>query len=101
MIGLSEEELSTLQNVFSNIDNISQVILFGSRATGTNRKSSDVDLAIKGDDLGIDTLAKLKNILEEQTKLPYFFDIIIYDHITNQELKHQIDKYGVSIWNII
>ena len=101
MIGLSEEELSTLQNVFSNFDNISQVILFGSRAIGTNRKSSDVDLAIKGEDLGINTIAKLKNILEEQTKLPYFFDIIIYDHITNQELKEQIDKYGVSIWNII
>lgn len=101
MIGLSEEELSTLQNVFSNFDNISQVILFGSRAIGTNRKSSDVDLAIKGEDLGINTIAKLKNILEEQTKLPYFFDIIIYDHINNQELKEQIDKYGVSIWNII
>lgn len=99
MIGLSEEELSTLQNVFSNFDNISQVILFGSRAIGTNRKSSDVDLAIKGEDLGINTIAKLKNILEEQTKLPYFFDIIIYDHINNQELKEQIDKYGVSIWN--
>jgi predicted nucleotidyltransferase len=101
MIGLSEEELSTLQNVFANFDNISQVILFGSRAIGTNRKSSDVDLAIKGDDLGINTIAKLKNILEEQTKLPYFFDIIIYDHINNQELKEQIDKYGVSVWNII
>lgn len=99
MIGLSEEELSTLQNVFSNFDNISQVILFGSRAIGTNRKSSDVDLAIKGEDLGINTISKLKNILEEQTKLPYFFDIIIYDHINNQELKEQIDKYGVSIWN--
>lgn len=99
MIGLSEEELSTLQNVFSNFDNISQVILFGSRAIRTNRKSSDVDLAIKGEDLGINTISKLKNILEEQTKLPYFFDIIIYDHINNQELKEQIDKYGVSIWN--
>lgn len=97
MIGLSDSELQTLRDVFSRFSDISEVILFGSRARGTHRPSSDVDLALKGKNLSIDTLAKLRYILEEETNLPYFFDIVIYDRVENEALKREIDEGGERI----
>ena len=97
MIGLSQKELEILKEVFKKFDNINEVILFGSRALGKHRPSSDIDLAIKGN-VDINTLSKLKYILEEETTLPYFFDIVIYDNLENQELKKHIDEFGKIIY---
>ncbi len=98
MLGLSETELSTLREVFTQFDAIEEVILFGSRARGTHKKASDVDLAIKGKNIDLDTLAKLTYTLEEETNLPYFFDIVIFDKITNEALKKAIDEGGKKIY---
>ena len=98
MLGLSETELSTLREVFTKFDAIEEVILFGSRARGTHQKASDVDLAIKGKNIDLDTLAKLKYTLEEQTNLPYFFDVVIYDKISDNALKKAIDEGGERIY---
>lgn len=92
MIGLSDSELQILRDVFVRFPDIEEVILFGSRARGTHRPSSDVDLAIKGKNLSIDTLAKLRYILEEETNLPYSFDIVIYDRVENEALKREVDE---------
>jgi len=98
MVGLSEKELSSLREVFMKFDAIEEVILFGSRARGTHQKASDVDFAIKGKNIDLDTLSKLKYTLEEETNLPYFFDIVIYDKITNDALKQAIDEGGEKIY---
>ncbi|WP_442765013.1 nucleotidyltransferase family protein [Sulfurospirillum cavolei] len=95
---MSETELSTLREVFTQFDAIEEVILFGSRARGTHKKASDVDLAIKGKNIDLDTLAKLTYTLEEETNLPYFFDIVIFDKITNEALKKAIDEGGKKIY---
>jgi predicted nucleotidyltransferase len=101
MIGLSPKELEILKNVFKKFDNIEEVILFGSRALGTHETASDIDLAIKGN-VDINTLSKLKYTLEEETTLPYFFDVVIYDNLDNLELKKHIDELGEVIYlNVI
>jgi uncharacterized protein len=96
MIGLSQKELEILKEVFKKFDNIKEVILFGSRALGTHKTASDIDLAIKGN-MNINTLSKLKYTLEEDTNLPYFFDVVIYDNLDNLELKKHIDEFGKVI----
>ena len=98
MIGLSPKELEILKNVFKKFDDIKEVILFGSRALGTHKTASDIDLAIKGN-VDINTLSKLKYTLEEDTNLPYFFDVVIYDNLDNMELKSHIDEFGIVISN--
>lgn len=97
MIGLSPKELEILKNVFKKFDDIKEVILFGSRALGTHKTASDIDLAIKGN-VDINTLSKLKYTLEEDTNLPYFFDVVIYDNLENMELKKHIDEFGKIIY---
>ena len=97
MIGLTPKEQKILQNVFKKFDDIKEVILFGSRALGTHKTASDIDLAIKGK-VDINTLSKLKYTLEEDTNLPYFFDVVIYDNLENQELKKHIDGFGKIVY---
>ena len=97
MIGLTPKELEILQNVFKKFDDIKEVILFGSRALGTHKTASDIDLAIIGN-VDINTLSKLKYTLEEDTNLPYFFDVVIYDNLENLELKKHIDGIGKTIY---
>ena len=98
MIGLTSKELEILKDVFKKFDDIKEVILFGSRALGTHKIASDIDLAIKGN-VDINTLSKLKYNLEENTNLPYFFDVVIYDNLENMELKRHIDGVGKIIYN--
>ena len=97
MVGLTPKELEILKNVFKKFDDIKEVILFGSRALGTHKTASDIDLAIKGN-VDINTLSKLKYTLEEDTNLPYFFDVVIYDNLENMELKKHIDEFGKIIY---
>lgn len=98
MLGLSDKELSILREVFAKFNAIEEVVLFGSRARGTHQKASDVDLAIKGKNIDLDTLAKLTYTLEEETNLPYFFDVVMYDKIKDDALKRAIDEGGEKIY---
>ena len=48
-------------------------------------------LSAKQNNMEQKTNAKLRYILEEETNLPYFFDVVVYDKIENVELKMAID----------
>lgn len=98
MLGLSEKELSALREVFAKFDAIEEVVLFGSRARGTHQKASDVDLAIKGKNIDLAMLAKVTYTLEEETNLPYFFDVVVYDKIKDDALKRAIDEGGATMY---
>ena len=87
------EEIITKLNAFD----LTEIILFGSRARGNFRDNSDVDLALIGN-LTFLQITRIKAILEEETSLPYFFDVVEYNSLTNMELKNQIDQNGKILW---
>lgn len=90
--GLNKAAVSQLRAVFCEFPSLERVILFGSRAKGTHAKGSDIDLAVKGlSDLEV---IRLSMILNEELDLPYFFDVIGVESITNQELKKHIQRKG-------
>ena len=97
MYGFSEKQLKEIIQIFSSYQEIDEAILFGSRAKGTHKEASDVDIAIKGKNITYSFAAKLKSHLEDDTNLPYFFDIIAYKTITSKELKEHIRIYGKTI----
>ena len=73
MYGLSNRHLKTLLKIlFAHADGLEQVILFGSRARGDCKKTSDVDLAIK---FSRPIHAQLAADFESST-FPYTTDII-------------------------
>jgi len=97
-IGLLESDLTLIARAATQLPEIQQVILFGSRAKGTQKPGSDVDLAIKGQNLAYETAIRLASLLNEETPLPYFFDVVNYDAITEPQLLEHIDRVGVLIF---
>ncbi len=97
-IGLLESDLALIGSAAGQIPEIDKVILFGSRAKGTHKRGSDVDLAIKGNNLAYESAIRLASLLNEESPMPYFFDVIDYDAITEAQLLEHIDRVGVVIF---
>lgn len=97
MYGLTEQDIEYIIEAIKRFSEIEEVILFGSRAMGGYKKASDVDLCIKGSKINNKIVLALRDLLEEEYSLPYFFDVIHYEQITSEELKRHIDDEGKSI----
>ena len=88
--GLDEYTIKILSNYFSTKKELEKVLVYGSRAKGAYRRGSDIDFAIIGKNLEcVRILAELEDL-----PLPYKFDVVDYDTITNPALKSDIDSDG-------
>lgn len=97
-LGLDKEEVKEIKEVIEKYAEVETAYIFGSRAKGNYKRGSDIDIAVKGKNITIDTIASLLNKLEEETTLPYFFDVIHYDTCSTKELVEHIDRVGVCIY---
>jgi len=68
-------------------------VLYGSRAKGTYRPGSDIDLTLFGDALDLDTLGQIATRLEE-SPIPYQVDLSIYGLIEHASLREHIERAG-------
>jgi uncharacterized protein len=96
MYGLLERDIEYIQKALNNLKEIDIAIIFGSRALGNYKKGSDVDIAISGRDITSETIYQLDELLNEEYPLPYFFDLLHYEQINNENLKKHIDTFGKS-----
>ena len=92
--GIYPEAYKWIMRAFNMFPEIDEVLIFGSRAKGDFKPGSDVDLAIKGNDLEYNYTEKVRNLLQEGLYTPYFFDVVDYNKITNAALKEHIDRVG-------
>lgn len=72
---------------------ISRMILFGSRARGTNTDRSDIDIAVSGGDFDSffwDIKENVHSLLR--------FDIIDLDRGISDSLREEIERDGVTIY---
>jgi len=95
--GLRDGDIALIVDAAKRFPEIRQLVLFGSRAKGTHKPGSDVDLAIKGNRLTYDTPVHLAGILNEELPLPYFFDVVDYETITERQLVEHIDRVGIVL----
>ncbi len=96
--GLSETDLQYIVEGIQHFPEIKQAAIFGSRAKGNYRRGSDVDIAIWGARVNFDTVARLHALLEEESPMPYFFDIIDFSHLDHPELREHIERVGKVIF---
>lgn len=88
--GLTNGQLDVIKHILSPFAyQIDQVGLFGSRATGTYRENSDIDLVIYGQ-LNKDVADRLWTLFDE-SNLPMKIDVHVYELITYPPLKEHID----------
>jgi predicted nucleotidyltransferase len=95
--GLSEHAVNKIISVFKKQPEVEKAILFGSRAKGTNREGSDIDITLKGSQLNFQTIKKIELRLDEQL-LPYAINLVLYKSIKNQDLREHIDRKGIIIY---
>ncbi|MDR0939748.1 MAG: nucleotidyltransferase domain-containing protein [Mediterranea sp.] len=95
--GLEKKELGLLGALFARYPDIEQVILYGSRAKGTNKPFSDVDITLTGERLVRSTLSRLLVDLDDLL-LPYRFDVSIFHQLTNPDLVDHIRRRGIVIY---
>lgn len=98
MYGLTEKDLMYILDGIRKHSEINKAIIFGSRAIGNYKKGSDIDLAITGDKITKDILNELDDYLNEVCPIPYFFDLLHYENLSNENLKKHIDEYGKIIY---
>ena len=91
--GLSERDVQTILDIFSGYPAVKLVHIFGSRAKGTWKTGSDIDLAIMNKGVDDKTLSKLRTDFEESS-LPYKIDLVNYPDLRRQEFKDHIDRVG-------
>ena len=96
--GMKEKELELILDVFRGFPRIEEVILFGSRAMGTFRYNSDIDLAIMGARIDLPDVIGLKVKLEE-LPLPFMFDVVGLKNIANAALLEHITKHGAVLYS--
>ncbi|MDP4209988.1 MAG: nucleotidyltransferase domain-containing protein [Bacteroidota bacterium] len=95
--GLVASDLIAILSELSKNDNIDEVILFGSRAKGSYHTGSDIDLALKGNNIGINDILDL-SIELDKLLLPYKIDLVIYKRIKEKALIEHIDRVGVKLY---
>lgn len=96
--GLRSSDIESLIRTFSNFPEIEEAILFGSRAKGNFKSGSDVDIALRGDNITITIVNSLSFTLNEESVMPYKFDVLNYHTIQNKELIDHINRVGKSIY---
>lgn len=96
--GIKDEMWDSIRTVLSKNSNIQKAVLFGSRAKGTAKKFSDIDLSLFGDKLTHTDLAKTISALEDLPS-PYMFDICLYAMLKNKDIREHIDRCGVVIYD--
>jgi predicted nucleotidyltransferase len=96
--GLSESTFHNLVQVFRSFDKIEKAILYGSRVKNTHKSGSDIDIALVGRELTINTLDSIEMKIEELV-LPHKVDISIFHLIENSDLIDHILRVGQVIYS--
>jgi len=96
--GLSERTLNTLDSIFRKYSGIKEVILYGSRAKGNYRAGSDIDITLKTNSVFCwNDLLRISSDFED-SDMPYFVHVSIYDMLKNSDLTDHIDRVGKVLY---
>ncbi len=96
--GLTDTQMTQIRRVLSQTPHLDRAVLFGSRAKGTFKPGSDIDLALMGEEFELDDRLRLDNNLDD-LDLPVFFDLIIYRQISDPDVREHIDRVGITLYS--
>ena len=91
-----KEQVQTEICRFAKKYQLSQVILFGSRARGDHQKNSDIDLAVCGGNI-----ARFALDVDEETSTLLKYDVVDLGQTISPELRGSIEKEGRVLYEKI
>ena len=95
--GLKDNEIKALRETLASIPEVEEAIIYGSRARGKNKVSSDIDITLKGSNLTYLQLALLDAKIDD-LYLPYFVDLSLFSMLRNADLIESIEREGKVLY---
>ncbi len=95
--GLSAETLAKVCTVLERFPEVERAVLFGSRAKGTYKPGSDIDLSLEGPALDWRVVGRIYDALDDLL-LPYKFSLIVHDKALDPEVAAHITRVGITVF---
>lgn len=95
--GLPIAATEKIKAVFARHPQVDKVVLYGSRAKGNYKNSSDIDLTLYGHGLNQSILLKIIGELDDLL-LPWMIDISIFSTLDHVKLREHIERVGVIFY---
>jgi len=89
--GLTDKDRSGIRAALEANPKVRRAVLFGSRAMGTFRGASDVDIALEGEDIRLQDLVAIKAQIGK-LNLPVEVDPVIRAKIDNPDLEKHLQN---------
>lgn len=96
MFGIYPRSYKEILAIIEKYESIEEVIIYGSRAKGTQREGSDIDITLLGNVKNEDFNKLLLEL--DDSYIPYKFDISIYNDLNSESLKEHIDRVGKTFY---
>lgn len=90
--GIKQQVLNEISS-FAKKYHVQKVILFGSRARGDFKRTSDIDLAVKGGEF-----ERFALDVNEETSTLLEYDIVDLDRNQQPELLESIEREGIVLY---
>jgi len=95
--GLPEQTIAQIVGALARFPEVRRAVLFGSRAKGTQRPGSDIDLALVGTGLDWRKLGQIDDALDD-LMLPYIFSLIEFGEGTDPDVAASIQRVGQTLY---
>ena len=95
-MGLSQKSLRAIADVVYSNAHVQEAKIFGSRAIGTYREGSDIDICLFGQELTLSDLNCIAGELED-LNIPQLVDLVNFRTIKNENLLKHIEEFSIQI----
>ena len=95
--GLPEEAIQEIQAALVLYPEVEKAILYGSRAMGTFKPGSDIDLTLVGEKLTHNHLLGIMSDLDDLL-LPWMIDLSLLATIDHPGLREHIERVGQTLY---
>ena len=92
MFGLRDSDIEVIGWIARQHPVIEQIFIYGSRARGTHKHGSDIDLAVVGGGVDRGVISNVHYWLNEESPTPYFYDVLHLDSLKDEALRKEIDR---------
>lgn len=95
--GLKDHHRDAIIAEIAANDRVERAVLFGSRATGAYSVTSDVDIALFGDQLTLMDQLRLAAALDE-IPMAQVVDLVLYASIASRTMQKHIRDQGIELY---
>ena len=95
--GLPKTAVEKICAVFAGFPAVEKAVLYGSRAKGSFKTGSDIDLTLYGEAVTSDLCSEVASALDDLL-LPYTIDLSVFEELNHAKLREHIERVGVLFY---